>query len=281
MRILIRTSRWAILAQRLGGVAMPLLVISVGFHYLRMVTGDAFLAAIGFTGGVAAMAVLTGVVALVRLWFTGDLGWGKALGGLSLGILTLLPLSYYGSMALRYPPVTDIATVERGTLPLTFDPETSQMQPPVVLTTAEQDSTFPNAKTRNYPLGLFQTFGVVRSLVEDAGWDVRMMVEPGADFSPGRINARLTTLPGWREEVVLRVAGDPASAVVDMRSASLNARFDLGSNGTRIEDFMTALDDAVTTLLRDNPNANQPVEVEAEAEAVDPNAAPEPPAGSQ
>jgi hypothetical protein len=43
-----------------------------------------------------------------------------------------------------------------------------------------------------------------------------------------------------------------------MRSASINAPHDFGSNGTRIERFMVNLDNEVTTLLRDNPNVNQP-----------------------
>ncbi|MCY1559598.1 hypothetical protein D9M68_966500 [compost metagenome] len=75
------------------------------------------------------------------------------------------------------------------------------------------------------------------------------------------------TLPGWREEVVIRVTGTDETSVVDMRSASLNALHDFGSNGQRIEAFLAALDDAVTTLLRDNPNANAPLEASPEAEA--------------
>jgi len=50
----------------------------------------------------------------------------------------------------------------------------------------------------------------------------------------------------------------PGGASVDMRSASINAPHDFGSNGSRIEDFMIALDNEVTTLLRDNPNPAQP-----------------------
>ena len=72
------------------------------------------------------------------------------------------------------------------------------------------------------------------------------------------------TLAGWREEVVLRVTGTMDTSMVDMRSASLNALHDFGSNGLRIEEFLGALDDAVTTLLRDNPGANQPIEPEVE-----------------
>ena len=50
MRILIRTSRWAIWARRLGSVAVPLLVIPVLLHHLGLVGGGLFLAATPFWG---------------------------------------------------------------------------------------------------------------------------------------------------------------------------------------------------------------------------------------
>lgn len=268
MRILIRTSKWAIWSRRLGGIAVPLLVISVGLHWARLIAGNLFLSAVALAGIVALLGVIAGLVALVRLWFTGDQGWGRALVGVTLGGLCLVPFAWYGNLALRYPRVTDLATTERGQLPLVFEPGTSAMPPPIVLPTADQDRIFPNAKTRSYPLGLAQTFTVVRQLVGDNGWDIRQLREPEPDFSPGRINAQVVTIPGWREEVVLRVTGDLTTSVVDMRSASLNAPLDFGSNGLRVENFLIVLDDAITTLLRDNPNANQPVEADPEPEAA-------------
>ena len=104
-------------------------------------------------------------------------------------------------------------------------------------------------------------------MVEERGWDVRMLREPDGVGGAGQINAQVVTIPGWREEMVLRVTGTPDSASVDMRSASLNARHDLGSNGLRVEEFLVAFDDAITTLLRDNPNANQPVELDPTPES--------------
>ncbi|MDB5621835.1 MAG: hypothetical protein JWR39_398, partial [Devosia sp.] len=74
--------------------------------------------------------------------------------------------------------------------------------------------------------------------------------------------------PGWREEAVFRVEAAPEGSRVDMRSASLHALHDFGSNGRRIETFLTTLDDEITMLLRDNPNTTQPVEAEGE-EAAD------------
>jgi hypothetical protein len=153
LRILIRTSKSAIWARRLGSVAVPLVVISVLLHRFRLVGGELFLAAAALAGLVALAAVLTALGALVRLWRTGDQGWSKALQGLALGLLCLLPFVYYGALAMQYPPVTDIGTTDRGLLPLVFEPGTAAMPPPKMLSAADQQVIFPNVATRTYPLG--------------------------------------------------------------------------------------------------------------------------------
>ena len=267
MRILIRTSKWAIAARRLGSVAVPLVIIPVLLHRFRQITSDLFLVAILAAGLVALLAVLVSIIALARLWQTGDRGWGRALAGLLFGALCLLPYAWYGSLLLSYPAVTDIATTDRGLLPLGFEPGMQAMPPPRMLSADEMARTFPNVETRTYPLGLVPTFGLVQALVAENGWDIRTLREPTSGFDPGQINAQIVTLPGWLEEVVIRVTGTLTNSTVDMRSASLNALHDFGANGTRIEGFLAALDEAVTALLRDNPNANMPMEAGTEADA--------------
>ena len=253
---------------------MPLVVIAVLLHRFRLITSDLFLVAAVAAGLVAALAVVVGIMALCRLWQSGDQGWGRALAGLLFGAVSLLPYAWYGSLMLQYPAVTDIATTDRGLMPLVFEPGTAAMPAPKMLSAAERAAEFPNVETRTYPLGLVPTFGLVQALVAQNGWDVRLLREPG---EVGQLNAQVMTLPGWREEVVIRVIGTMDSSTIDMRSASLNALHDFGSNGTRIEGFLTTLDDAVTTLLRDNPGANQPVEAEPAAQ-VDTEAPVAPPA---
>lgn len=259
MRILIRTSKTAIWARRIGRIAIPLVVLPVGMHHLGLIDSPSFFTVAMLALGVSALAVLVGGLALIRLWFSGDQGWGKALSGLFLGLICLAPLAYYGYYAWRYPPVTDIATVPRGELPLLFLPDTAKMPPPKLISADEQADLFPNATTRTYPLDAVSLFGIVERLAQNEGWDIRRAIAPGEGGVAGRINARITTLPGWREEAVLRVLPTPTGARVDMRSASINAPHDFGSNGSRIARFMVTLDNEVTTLLRDNPNVNQPV----------------------
>lgn len=265
MRILIRTSKWAILARRLGGLAVPLTLVPVIMHRERFLDSGLFLVVALFAALVAGLAVLAALVAVARLWHTGDQGWGKALAGFFLGLLCLAPFGYYGALALRYPIVTDIATAPRGELPLIFEPDTAAMPPPRVLTQAEQQQYFPNATTRTYPLDPFQLYAIVAHLAEVQGWDIRQRREPGIGGDPGRLNARIVTLLGWREEAVLRVSAIAGGAAVDMRSASIGAQHDLGSNGNRISDFLVTLDNEVTAFLRDNRNLNQPEPIEPDA----------------
>jgi hypothetical protein len=258
VRILIRTSKWAIWARRLGSLAVPLVVLPVGMHHLRLMDSPSFSIVALTAFAVASLAVLVSLIALVRLWFTGDQGWGRALAGLFLGLLCLAPFGWYFYLASSYPTVTDIATAPRGELPLLFLPDTAKMPAPKLLDPAEQAQIFPNATTRTYPLDPAQLFSLVDRLVTGNDWDVRLRREPALDGTPGRINARITTLPGWVEEAVLRIRPVAGGSAVDMRSASIGAPLDFGSNGTRISSFMVTLDNEVTTLLRDNPNANQP-----------------------
>lgn len=268
MRILIRTSKWAILARRLGSLAIPLTVIPVLLHREHFIPSDIFLVAALIAALVAGLAVIVALFALVRLWYTGDQGWGRTFGGLLLGLLCLMPMAYFTALALKYPPVTDIATTDRGLLPLVLEPDTTQMPPPKLLTTAQIEAIFPNVKTRTYPLDAQQAYDIVLRMVTDRGWDIRLQRAPATPTGSGEINARIVTLFGWREEAVLRVAGTATGVSIDMRSASINALHDFGSNGSRIEDFLVALDTEITTLLRDNPNADQPVEADPDEDTA-------------
>jgi hypothetical protein len=223
----------------------------VVLHRFRLITSDLFLVTAGLAGTAALLALVVSLVALARLWQSGDQGWNRALLGLVLALLCLLPFGWYGNLALRYPAATDISTTSRDQLPLVFEPGTAAMPAPRLLTPAQISATFPNVATRTYRLGTAQVFALVQQLVADNGWMVRLLQAPDAATPDGRLNAQIMTLPGWREEVVLRVAGNDDSATVDMRSASLNALHDFGNNGLRIESFLRALDEAVTTALRD------------------------------
>ena len=260
MRILIRTSRLAIWARRLASFAVPLVVVPVLLLRMRLIELPAF-NVIEIGGGViAALSVLLALAAFVRLWNTGDQGWGRALAALGLGTILLLPFAWFGSLALRYPDRADVST----------DPA----QPPVLVEAvgtpaplpagqAAIVASFPNVKTRRYPLTPDATFALVEKLAADNDWSIVRLQRPGGGAATGVLNAVAATVLGWRDEVAVRVIADTAGSVVDMRSAALGRSEDFGGNGQRVEQFLLALDAAVTSQRLNAPaSAPEPADIE-------------------
>ena len=251
MRILIRTSKWAIWARRFGSLALPLTIVPVLLHREQMIGSTDFAVVESVAAGVAALALILALGAYVRLWITGDQGWGKATWGLFFAILCLVPFGYLGLQATRYPLVNEVATNFTDPLPLSSSirvPTGAALQQDIA-------ATFPNARTRTYPIDATQIFATIEDLVDQRGWEVRTRREPPTALDSGQINAISVSIFGFRDEVAIRVSGTPSGSIVDMRSVPLSGFHDFGENGKRVEEFLLALDEKITLLLRDAPQA--------------------------
>ncbi|HEX4296835.1 MAG TPA: DUF1499 domain-containing protein, partial [Devosia sp.] len=118
---------------------------------------------------------------------------------------------------------------------------------------ARIEAAYPNARSRNYPVDAVQMFGVVSDLLDSRGWEVRARREPQSPMDTGELNVIAANILGFRQEIVIRVAGAADGSTVAMRSASLFDFPDFGNNGRRIEDFLLDLDTQVTDALRNAP----------------------------
>jgi hypothetical protein len=263
MRILIRTSKWAIWARRFGSLALPIAIIPVFLHRERLITSADFATIETVAMAVGALGLFLAIGAFVRLWITGDQGWGKAMMGFFLSLLCLAPLGVLGYLTLRYPSTADIATDPANPPGIVSQLPAHPPGDPVAIAAA-----FPNAQNRTYPIEAGQMFAIVADLVEDRGWELRARREPQTPLAEGQVNAVATTLLGWREEVAFRIQGDPQGSIVAVRSAALHPGHDLGENGRRIEAFLADLDRQVTLLLRNVP-VDAPLPEEAEPDAVE------------
>ena len=250
MRILIRTSKWAVWARRFGALALPLAAIPVLLHRLHIITSDNFIDVEAVALGIALLALVCALVAFARLWFTGDQGWSKASLALLFSILCLAPAAYFAWQYARNPEAADVTTdFLNPPMLVSFVPQ--QFSSPAQR--ARIEAAFPNARSRNYPIAAPQIFDVVAALVDDRGWEVRAKREPATQFETGQINAVVTTMLGFRQEVAIRVAGGIDGTTVAVRSTSLANFPDFGENGQRVEAFLLDLDAQVTTMLRTAP----------------------------
>jgi hypothetical protein len=264
MRILIRTSKWAIWARRFGSLALPLAVIPVFLHRERLISSADFHVIEVVAMAVAAIALLLALGAFGRLWVTGDQGWGKAVVGLLFALICLAPLGILGWQFASYPPVSDVTT-DFADPPGLVSQVASH--PPGPAEQAAIEAAFPNARSRSYPIEAGEMYTLVAALADARGWEPRARREPQTPLAEGQVNAVATALLGWRDEVAIRIQGNPQGAIVSMRSAALHGGPDYGGNGRRIEEFLIALDERVTQSLRDipvapasDPDADEPEE---------------------
>ncbi|HEY4201132.1 MAG TPA: DUF1499 domain-containing protein [Devosiaceae bacterium] len=256
MRILIRTSRTAIWARRIAGLSLPLVIIPVFLHRKLIIDPDRFLLVELVACGVAALALLLSVLALIRLWRSGDRGWDKAILAFLISLVCLAPFAYGAYALYRNPSVTDVSTNVADPVPLAVLSGTAPPVDPARL--AEIDTKFPNLRTRNYQADVSDLYAMALRQVNDRGWDIRDQRAPLSAADTGEIDAVVTTWLGWRDEVGIRIIGTADGATVDMRSASLGGGYsDLGANGGRIEEYLVALDAAVSDQLRNGDDGDE------------------------
>jgi len=242
MRILIRTSKWAVWARRLGSFALPMLVIPVFLHRNQSLTSDTFITILLVAMVIAVFGLVVGIVAYTRLWHSGDQGWGKATIGVVFGLICLSPVIYGATRFAGYPVVNDVSTDIVTPLPLVLK---ADAHVPDAALQRQILEAFPSLVTRTYQLDAGAVFSLVEQLVADRGWGIRVRRMPGTSNNPGRINAVAMTLFGWRDEIAIRVRPGVNGTRVDMRSTSLFGLSDLGRNGKRIESFLSDLDKSV------------------------------------
>jgi hypothetical protein len=256
MRILIRTSKWAIWARRLGAVALPVAIIPVLMHRAGFITSDTFEIVEAAAIAIALAALVLALGAFVRLWVSGDRGWGRASMATLFSLVCLAPAAYLVGLSVRFPMVMDISTDATDPPPLV---SAAAPAAPDEAQRLALGTLFPNVQPRIYPLGADQVFALAEDQARESGWNIRLSQPPQTPLDEGRLNAVVTTLLGWRDEVSIRIRGGTGGARVDMRSTSFSPIHEVGSNGTRIEKFLVALDGAVTVLLRDTASGAPPV----------------------
>jgi hypothetical protein len=263
MRILIRTSKWAVWARRFGSLALPLAVLPIFLHRERLITTGDFHIIELIAAAIAGLALFLAVGAFVRLWVTGDQGWSKATLGMLFSLFCLIPFAFVFWLAAISPKVSDVST-DYNRLPEIVSGITSR--PVTAAEQAEIAVAFPGIGNRSYPFEPAEMFAITDELVDANGWEIRSNRQPVTALDEGQINAIATGILGWRDEVAIRITGSPQGSEVAMRSVALHDWSDLGENGRRIQNFLAQLDQRITVLLRNVPvQGGEPAEAETAA----------------
>ncbi len=257
MRIVLKTSKLATWSRRLGSIAFPMLVFAVFMHRSGSIDSQTFHLILIVGLGVSTLAILFAIISFIILWFSGDKGWGRALTGLILGGLPIIPLLFAFVNMQKFPVANDVSTNPQAQIELISS--FSNLLTTQQANQSELIRAFPNMIVRYYPVSAKTAYQLVERKIKENGWEI-IAENPikSESNSKGQINAISMTLLGWRDEIAVQIEENPQGSTIKMRSASLVAGHDLGRNGKRIERFLLRLDSAISKYLRDNVTFEQP-----------------------
>ncbi len=194
----------------------------------------------------AVLAVLAGLVSLVVIWRRGLGGFGVAGAGMLLAGLQLVWPLLFLPVFLELPRLTDVSTD-------TADPPTfaalarqrgngaNSAAYPGASAAGRQDAAYPDLHPMAVDRGVEETFAIVSDTIRRLKWQPVAESAPDAR-APGFIEAfERTLILGFYDDIVVRIAGDAARSLVDIRSSSRYGRHDLGRNAYRIRQFYREL----------------------------------------
>ena len=248
-------AKWA---RRCAVFFLQLLILTVLLHRFGGLGTPATINLIGVSVVGMALAVIVALFSLIRIWFGGQTGAGNDFGAIAVGLIGLALPVYFLSKAVMLPPLTDIETSPGDPLQFTVLSEqrprdANPLTPPGPDKVTLQAKAYPDIG----PMYLERSAPVVHALINEAigrlGWTVVVNETPG-ESGVGRIEATDSTMiMGFTDDVVVRVKGDDAHTLVDIRSASRYGMHDFGANAERIQAFYgevnTALEKGEKTVL--------------------------------
>jgi hypothetical protein len=244
----VRTARWA---SRIAVFSMGLLLVTLVLHRLAAMPTPLALNLFAVSLAGAGLALLVGLAAAARIWFTGDAGAGSAAVGILVALATLGgPL---GHAAIHYdrPWINDVTTNLAN--PPAFvtlaqrPPHANPVTYPGQAYAALQAKAYPDLRTLVLDRSVEEAFELAEEAVRRLRWRVIAEEPPmppaaGRPAEHGIIEATEQTLiVGFTDDIVIRIEGGAKGARIDARSASRYGRADFGENATRLRRLMAEI----------------------------------------
>lgn len=250
-----REAKWA---RRIAVFFLQLLILTVILHRFAGLGSPAAINLVLVSVVGMAIAVIIAVVSLIRIWFGGQTGATSDFAAIAVGLIGLAIPVFFLSKAVLLPQLNDVQTSPGD--PLQFTASAGQ-RPSDANPLAAPDTEQAKLQAASYsdigPMYIERSAPAVFTLVNEAvnrlGWTVLVNESPG-ESGVGRIEGTdVTMIMGFTDDVVVRVKGNDAHALVDIRSASRYGLHDLGANADRVRAFYgevnTALEKGEKTVL--------------------------------
>jgi uncharacterized protein (DUF1499 family) len=246
-------SRLALWSRRFALFSLVVALIAIILVRGGFVEALAGVAVLGSALVIAGIAMALAVGAFVVIWIHGSPGFGRALTALLIGVaLTSYP-AYVVARGYRLPAISDITTD-------TADPPRfeviarlrSRNANPVNYAGGEvaqkQREAYPEIVPMALAASATEAYEGALEAITARKWRIVDVRTPQGGRRDGHIEAvALTTIMGFRDDVVVRVRAVQRGSRIDIRSASRYGKHDLGSNARRIRSLIEDIEENVGT----------------------------------
>lgn len=246
-------SRLALWSRRLALFSLVVALIAIVLVRGGFVEAIAGVAVLGSALVVAVIAMLLAVGAFVVIWIHGSPGFGRALMALLIGVaLTSYP-AYVLARGYGLPAISDITTD-------TADPPrfeaiaqlrsrgANSVNYPSGEVAQKQREAYPDLVPMALAVSVTDAYEGALEVITARKWRIIDVRTPQGGRRDGRIEAvALTTIMGFRDDVVVRVRAVQRGSRIDIRSASRYGKHDLGSNARRIRSLIEEIGENVET----------------------------------
>ena len=269
-RYAVKEAREAKWARRIAVFFLQLIILTVLLHRFAGLGTPAAINLILVSSAGMAIAVLIAVVSLARIWFGGQTGAANDFAAIVVGLIGLALPVFFLSKVVLLPQLNDVQTSPGD--PLQFAALVEQ-RPGDANPLGAADVDKAKLQAESYPdigpvfleRSATSVFTLVNEAVNRLGWTVVVNEAPG-ESGIGRIEATdVTMIMGFTDDVVVRVKGNDAHALIDIRSASRYGMHDFGANADRVRAFY---DEVNTALEKGEKTVLEQTVVEEEEEPV-------------
>ena len=267
-------AKWA---RRIALFFLQLLILTVILHRFAGLGTPAAVNLIGVSVVGLWIAIMIALVSLIRIWFGGQSGAAQDFAAIVLGMIGLALPVLFLSKALLLPQLTDVQTTPADALQLTMlgEERPADANPwanPDVEQAELQAAAYGDIGPVLLERSAQEVFTMVNEAVGRLGWTVVVNETPG-ESGVGRIEATdRTMIMGYTDDIVIRVKGDDAHALIDIRSASRYGKNDFGANADRIRAFYgevtTALEKGEKTVLEQTAPKQEELVVQPKPKTV-------------
>ena len=269
-RYAVKEAREAKWVRRIAVFFLQLSILTVLLHRFAGLGTPAAINLILVSAAGMAIAVLIAFGSLVRIWFGGQTGASNDFAAIVVGLIGLALPVFFLSKVVLLPQLNDVQTSPGDPLQFTA---LAEQRPDDANPLGAADVDKAKLQAESYPdigpvfleRSATSVFTLVNEAVNRLGWTVVVNETPG-ESGVGRIEATdVTMIMGFTDDVVVRVKGDDAHALIDIRSASRYGVHDFGANADRIRAFY---DEVNTALEKGEKTVLEQTVVEEEEEPV-------------